>query len=275
LARLLPLRARLRPSLQLQVFLPARFSNAGVEKASAGRPVRPLPKPAFVEMLKQLRRMIAALAPKRRQTTWSTYTRTTSYSDPAARAKQDFVREFAASVRPQLLADIGCNDGEYSRLALEAGAKSVVGLDSDRTSLDQAFKAARQQDLAFLALNVDIANPSPGQGWGGRERAALTERLLPQALIALAVVHHLAIARNIPLDGVVASLVAIAPAGVLEFVPKDDPMVERMLKRRDDIFPDYDVEHFRSAILRHARIVREQPLPDSKRMLFWYMASRD
>jgi ribosomal protein L11 methylase PrmA len=274
LARLLPWRAQLRPSLQLQVFMPARFSNSASSagKAQVRRPDRPLSKAAFVHMLKHLRRVIAGLAPKRGQTTWSKYAGATSYAEPAAQAKRDFVKTFSASVRPRRLADLGCNDGEYSLIALDAGASSVIGLDTDRPSLDRAFSRAREKDLSLLPLHVDLANPSPGQGWAGRERAALGERLQPDALLALALVHHLAIGRNVPLDDIVEFLVVMAPTGVLEFVPKEDPMIERMLRLREDIFPDYDAEHFRSAILRRAAIVQEVRLPDSGRLLFWYAA---
>ena len=96
----------------------------------------------------------------------------------------------------------------------------------------------------MLPLWLDAANPSPSQGWGQAERQGLAERARADALIALAFIHHIAIGRNVPLDMALDWLLAMAPVGVIEFPPKSDPMVQRLLSQRDDIFPDYDEATF-------------------------------
>jgi ribosomal protein L11 methylase PrmA len=180
------------------------------------------------------------------------------------------VEAFAAAVRPGLLWDVGCNTGEYSEAALRGGAGYVVGFDADQTALDKAFARARDKRLAFLPLYLDAANPAPNQGWAERERKGLGSRADADALLALALVHHLAIGRNVPLDGVVDWLVSLAPEGVIEFVPKSDPMVRELLRLREDLFPDYDFGHFEAHVLERAEIVRVETVADSERRLVWY-----
>ena len=102
------------------------------------------------------------------------------------------------------------------------------------------------------------------------QRAGLSERSNADALLALAFLHHLVIGKNIPIGEAVKWLVDFAPAGVVEFVPKSDPMVRGMLAQRADIFPDYNIETFRHVLSGHARIVKETPLSQDGRTLFVY-----
>lgn len=166
--------------------------------------------------------------------------------------------------------DLGCNTGEYSVVALKAGADHVIGFDTDQSVLETAFIRAQVQRLDFLPLFVDAANPSPSQGWNQNERKGLCERAQADAIIALAFEHHLAIGRNIPLDRLVDWLVGLAPSGVVEFVTKDDPTVQKMLQLREDIFSTYATETFVAALNRRTRIVKTLNVSNTGRQLFWY-----
>ncbi len=117
---------------------------------------------------------------------------------------------------------------------------------------------------------MDAANPTPSQGWNQIERAGLAERRNADAVIALALVHHLAIGRNIPLQSVIEWLVAHAPQGVIEFVPKTDPMVQELLALRKDIFDEYTIEIFHKTLARHADVVREETVTNTGRCLIWF-----
>ena len=68
------------------------------------------------------------------------------------------------------------------------------------------------------------------------------------AVIALAFQHHLAIGRNIPLPEIINWITQLAPQGLIEFVHKDDPTIQKMLALRDDIFHDYNLENFITAL---------------------------
>jgi hypothetical protein len=102
------------------------------------------------------------------------------------------------------------------------------------------------------------------------ERRAIQTRVPAQGLLALAFIHHLAIGRNVPLERAVDWLVAWAPAGVIEFVQKSDPTVQRMLALREDVFDGYDEQAFVAALERRARVVRSAEVSRSGRKLFEY-----
>ncbi len=274
LARLLPLRSKLSWRIASQVVLPAKLQRKAINNAEqkpSKMPKRGLAKPAFKAMLSQLLNWVDKLKPADAgKTIWQDYTQTHSYDDPEEQAKREMVAAFVGATKPALLFDFGCNTGAYSALALETGAGSVVGFDMDQGALDGAFARAVNDGLAFLPLYLDAANPSPAQGWRQAERPGLADRAPANALLALAFVHHLAIARNIPLDQLLAWLTSLAPAGVIEFVPKNDPTVQRMLALREDIFSDYDVSNFAASLAKQARIVQRSVVSASGRELFWY-----
>src|SRR5690606_17939021 len=116
-------------------------------------------------------------------------------------------------------------------------------------------------------------NPSAGLGWANRERMARTDRGAPDAIMALALVHHLALANNVPLTMIAALFASIAPLLVVEFVPKTDSQVQRLIGSRKDIFPDYTQDGFEEAFRQFFDIVRSDPMPGSERRL--YLMRRD
>lgn len=272
LRKILPWRSRLSLNILTHVFIQARLQRASGSAEKAKRASsRKLPKIGFEHMLHGLRRWISTLEPRKdNATVWQNYARDNSYIDDEARHKRNFVSEFVASVAPDLIFDIGCNTGDYSILALESGARHVVGFDFDQGALDHAYRRARERDLDFLPLHLDAANPSPSQGWMQQERHGLLQRARGDGVIALAVVHHLAISRNLPLREVVDWIIDCAPQGVIEFVPKADPMVQRLLSLREDIFRDYDEESFRDCLNTRVRIVKSKVVSSSGRTLYWY-----
>ena len=273
LRRVLPWQSNLSWNVLTHVVLQARLQSASSNQQEAQRLVkqRKLPRAAFRQMLSGLRRWIGGLEPSgEKKTVWSDYARDNSYASNEARLKREFVASFAAALRPSLLWDIGCNTGDYSEVALDAGAGLVVGFDADQRALDLAVARGRAEDLNFLPLYLDAANPPPSQGWAQQERPGLSQRAECEAILALAIVHHLAIGRNIPLPAVVNWLVGMAPQGVIEFVQKSDPMVQRLLQLRDDIFEDYQESTFMQALEARADIVKSLTVSASGRRLFWF-----
>ncbi len=273
LSKVLPWHSRFSWNVLTHVFMQARLqSSAGSsEKAAKRSKSGKLPRMGFEQILHGLQRWISKLEPRDDgATVWQDYARDNSYVDHEVAKKREFIADFARAVTPQLLFDIGCNTGDYSVLALESGAHYAVGFDFDHGALDHAFKRSAHRGLSFLPLHLDAANPSPSQGWMQSERHGLLQRASGDAVIALAVVHHLAIARNVPMEQVIDWIIGMAPQGVIEFVPKSDAMVQRLLSLREDVFTEYDEESFRAAITARARIVRSSVVSESGRTLFWY-----
>lgn len=241
-------------------------SNGG----SRTNPARKLSKTAFVSILKSLRDYIASLSYPGGKTIWSDYAGNNSYDDGRRAAKHDFVAETIRGLQPRLIFDVGCNSGDFTATALQNGAQSAIGFDFDFGALELAFARFAKAGSPVLPLWLDATNPSPSQGWASKERRSMAQRADADALLALAVIHHLAIARNVPLDMAVDWLMSLAPAGIIEFPSKADPMVQQLLSARADIFPDYTEEAFLAHVRARGAIRAERRLGDNGRLLIRY-----
>lgn len=269
LAPLLRWRDRLSWTALAHVILQGKFqqrANSGEGREVAVRETK-LAKSSFRGLLSGLRSFIDKTQPPGKRTVWGEYAGSNSYADAEAQAKHRFVSKVASTAKPRILFDLGCNTGDYSIAALEAGAQYAVGFDFDFGALEQAVNRPESDKLQFLPLWLDATNPSPDQGWGQKERKGFGERVKGDAVLALAFIHHLAIARNIPLPMVLDWIMSIAPIGVLEFPPKTDPMVQRLLRNRADIFPDYDERQFLNLVEQRARIIDREHLSPGGRLL--------
>ena len=271
LRRLLPFRRKLSRRVLAHVILHDLLQRSAGSKGSLeGLRFQDaqVPLKSFRHLLIGLRDWIGRLQPANSKATlWQNYARTHSYKSEEATAKSVFVREFVANNGLRMVWDLGCNTGAFSADALEAGAEYVVGFDSDQGALDLAFGRARQQRLNFQPLFLDLGNPSPSQGWEQEERYGLRERARADGLLALALIHHVCIARNVPLARFVRWLVGLAPRGVVEFVPKEDPMAQQLLRLREDVFEDYNVKQFLACVGSVARVVRAQTISSTGRQL--------
>lgn len=272
LAPLLPIRRKLSWTVFTNVVAQASLQRRAMSRRPSEARLRQgrLPHAAFVAMLTGLRRYIAGLKGPAGDTVWADYAGANSYSGTQADEKRRFVQEMVERVRPAMLFDLGCNSGDYSAAALDAGAGYVVGFDYDHAALDRAFDRFGRDGRPVLPLWLDAANPSPSQGWAQAERRGLQQRGPADALIALAFIHHIVIGRNVPLPMALDWLMEMAPVGVIEFPSKADPMVQRLLSLREDIFPDYTEGRFLTAIRDRANIVSSRHLSDGGRLLVWY-----
>ena len=272
---LLPWRWKLRWTVLSNLVLPGYFQrrvgrlDSGFETAHIKR--GNLPREALMAMLRQLRNFIAGLRPHATATLWHDYECRHSYADLEQTRRDGLVKDFAARLRPETLWDIGCNTGRFSVQALEGGARRVIGFDVDVDTVNIAFSRAAATKLDFLPLLLDVSNPTPDQGWLQTERRGLSQRRNADAILALAVLHHMVIGRNIPFGEAIDWLVSLAPAGLIEFVPRTDPMVQRMLALRVGAsFADYDETNFIRHLERNARIVAVHDTSAAGRRLFEY-----
>jgi hypothetical protein len=265
---LLPRRTWLRPAwlthLHLHAYTISRFSNRKVPAAVASRGVS---RRGLDGLLQHLSGAIDGLSWNAR-TEWDHYGESHGYVADALDAKRQGVREMIQEVAPGTVWDLGANTGSFSRIAAEAGAH-VVSIDADAGAVERNYSDIRalEQD-GVLPLWIDLSNPSPSLGWGHAERISLQERGPADLVLALALVHHLAISNNVPLPLIASWFAQLGYAAVVEFVPKQDPQVGRLLMTRKDIFSAYDQEHFEAAFAQHFRILRRVKLTASGRILY-------
>lgn len=231
---------------QMQVLMHLHLQAWAMRKVRATTSVvkrkrhRPVSRRNLIALCDSLKRFITKLQ-RKRQSYWQQYSSCNSYSDSSQADKTRIAREFIMENNIREVLDLGCNIGEYSRVAVDAGAQRVIGTDVDCGAIDIAFKDARKNSLPIQILYFDITNPSPDMGWMHKERLTLEQRLGQiGGIFCFALIHHIVIGRNIPIEFFVRWVCGLAPKGLIEFVPKSDPMVKGLLRDREDIFVDYD-----------------------------------
>ncbi len=220
-------------------------------------------------LLTEMHRLIASLESARKQGTyWQQYASVNSYSDDTRNSKRQFVANFVQLEGVTSVWDLGGNSGDFSIAALDAGASFAAVLDSDLDALEYAYQQTRQRYPGMLPLVMNCVDPSPSLGWRLSERKDLSQRGRPDAIFALALIHHMTIGQNIPLREAVQWITSLARSGIIEFVPKSDIMVRQMLQSREDIFVDYGLETFRAYLGEFADITDERELSAGGRVLF-------
>ena len=221
--------------------------------------------------LRNLEKAVDRLSWKQQDSTWSSYGERGHYSDRDLDAKSAFVAATVAGIgRPGVVLDVGANDGHFSRIALDAGAESAIAVDSDHLVVDRLYRQLREQgEPRILPLVVDLADPSPAIGWRSRERPSFVERVRPDLVLCLAVVHHLALTNNVPLDEIVAFLADFGALVVVEFPHRDDVMATRLLARkRSGLFDAYDLPTWERAVEQRFVIDERQTLPSGTRTIY-------
>lgn len=224
--------------------------------------------------LRKLSKLIGRMQWKPKASTWSDYAGDCHYDEERRESKRAFVSKAAAARPRELVWDLGCNTGEYSRLAAEH-ADRVIAMDGDHLAVERLYAALKSEgDEKILPLLMDLAAPTPGLGWRGTERRALHDRGRPDLVLALALMHHMIIACHIPLDDWIDWLASLGGDLVLEWVGKDDPMVQKLLRNKDDRYADYTQGNLERALGRHWDIAAREDLAGGTRTLYHALRRR-
>jgi ribosomal protein L11 methylase PrmA len=233
-----------------------------------------MPVHALTGLVDSLERTIERLEWRPTGTVWANYYDCTNYSDAAFTCKREILEGVLERLRPKVVWDLGANDGTFSRLASSRGM-SVFSFDVDPAAVEKNYRrVARDRERGLLPLIMDLTNPSPSSGWAGEEHDSLVERGPADLVVALALVHHLAIAHNVPLDRIAGFLARLAPVVVIEFVPKEDSQVQRMLASRQDVFARYSADAFEEAFGGTFDLDARFAVADSSRTIYVWQRRR-
>lgn len=219
-------------------------------------------------LISSLRQTVAALRPRAAKTEWSDYYADLGhYDNDAQDAKAQAVAAALDRLQPRLVYDLGGNTGVYSRLATARGAYTV-SMDADPLCVHAAYAAGhRARDTRLLPLVMNLANPSPSLGFASTERDALHRRPVADVVMALALLHHLRISANAPFVRIAEYLARLGRTLIIEWVPRDDPKVEELLRVRPDTFPDYSEAGFLAAFGQYFAVELATPLGNSRRAI--------
>lgn len=272
-SKLLPLRTRLSIPLLMHVHLHAgRVASVvnATNTSTACKSSRSFSEQSMLGLCLSLERAIRSIKPPDVESVWDAYyQKSCIYSQNAFDQKKQFIVSIVQEQHPSIVWDLGCNTGEFSILASKY-CNLVVAIDSDPACIERLYQYCRAEQITnILPLQMDLVNPSAALGWELQERLSLFERGGSDLVFALALVHHLCISANLPMDYVARFFGRISNRLVIEFVTKDDPQVRVLLSTRKDIFTNYDLLAFEEAFERYFRIIRVKLLADSNRTLYY------
>jgi len=268
-SKLLPAKTRWNMGLMTHIHLHAaaqkRYSDKEVNKANVSQRFG---KMALLGLVDSLEGAVKRLTWKPAGTEWAEYYSDTNYTNRAQDNKAQLVKKFIEQIKPGSVWDVGANNGYFSRIASDAGIPTIA-LDIDPAAVEQNYQACiLRKEKNMLPLVMDLTNPSPAIGWQNKERSSMIERGPADAVLALAVIHHLAISNNVPLTQLAEFFHQLGKWLIIEFVPKSDSQVQRLLTSREDIFTDYTVEKFTEAFQEKFTIHEVVSIQDSQRALF-------
>lgn len=271
--------ARLRPGLLLDLTLPLmlgrRMERSGEEPAKLQDTGGSSDPAAQMANLRRLRGKVRELAKQYRPAgVWADYTACCTYDSGATDMKRALVGDYLRRSRPARVLDLGCNTGEYSYLAASTGAK-VLAVDADHDAIELLYRRLKQEPAAITPLVADLSNPSPAIGFRNQEREALLGRLESDAVLALALLHHLLVSANLSLEAARDMLYDLSRDHVvLEFVPPDDVQFRRLLRFRDEDFSWLTLDRCRTVLSDRFTVVEEHAVPGTPRTLL-FLRRRD
>lgn len=268
---LLDLRSRANLGLLLHLHLHARaqrkYADRPAESAVQARRAR-LERPALERLLDHLGSTIAGLSWNPAGSEWAGYEQDNSYTERSLTEKETLVRDFLARVQPRVTWDLGANTGNFSRIAAGLGSR-VLAVDGDPGAVELNYlRGKRAGERNVIPLLVDLLNPSPASGWANEERTALRDRGPADAVLALALIHHLTLSGNVPLPKVAAFFAELADSLIIEWVPLQDPQSQRLVVSRREPPHAYTIENFEAAFARHFETLDSRQLEGSERRLY-------
>ncbi|UCG62928.1 MAG: SAM-dependent methyltransferase [Candidatus Zixiibacteriota bacterium] len=269
---LLPRKTWLSFPLLTNIHLHAR-SQIKYASKSRGTRVNGMSRRALMGLIDTLLSAVKRLSWQIKNSTWADYYENTNYEIQALEQKEKLVADFLDLIKPKLVWDLGANTGRFSRIAARRGINTIA-FDFDPAAVEINYRECRKNsDTRVLPLVIDLTNPSPGIGWEHRERMSLIDRGPADCAMALALIHHLAIGNNLPLGRIARFLRSICSTLIIEFVPKEDSQVQRLLRSREDIFPQYTPSGFERSFEPFFSIEKKAGISDSSRSLY-YMKAR-
>ncbi len=269
-SKLLPFRSKLKPSLLLHIHAHAGGQKKFSDKKITGQQLKSFSGQAFLGLLDNLESTLKGLSWKPKGTEWTDYTKPGfhNYEDQALQHKTRVVSRFIKMAKPKTVWDLGANTGRFSRIAAEEGA-FVLAFDFDYGALEKNYlEVVSKKEKNILPLFLDLTSPTSSVGWANEERLSILKRGPADLILALALIHHLAISKNIPLHFIASLFARISHSLIIEFVPKEDSKVQKLLLNREDIFRDYNREGFEKVFKEFFRIRKALPLSRSKRIVY-------
>ena len=268
-SELLPWRTRFNFPLLTHIHF-----HASAQKRFAGEPIDPaaprqkMSKLGLMGIISSLKTAIMNLKWDPEGTSWVDYDRIHTYGADSWDHKKQLISSHLDQIQPSTVWDLGANTGEFSRIASQRRIPTLA-FDIDPGAVERNYRQCREEgDQYLLPLLLDITNPSPSLGWFSRERQSFLDRGPTDLILALALIHHLAITNNVPLELIAQFFSELGTWLVIEFVPKEDSQTQKLLSSREDIFHDYNQQKFEESFSTRFNILDSTTINGTDRVLY-------
>lgn len=262
--KLLPANSRWNLHVYLHLHLQAKLALKGEQHPKAKTAFS---KTKMLQLLKSLSTALLSFSLEQPSGVWSAYYEEARQREDYLRPKKAIISEWVSRLNPQTALDAGANEGEFSLLLAERGIRTISA-DFDHFSINNLYKKIRQQSISNLhPVVLDLSNPSPAIGVNNEERTSFLQRAQAELVLALALVHHLAIGKNIGFTGMARLFATLGKTLLIEFVPKEDEKVQLMLQQKPDVYDWYTRENFLTAFSGFFTLLEEKPIGSSGRSL--------
>ena len=263
---LLPGKTRFSFHTWLHIHLHAKISVRKIEGKSQEASFS---KQKLINLLTSLEMLTGRLRFPAAKTTWSDYYQEASQRNDYLSEKKNIIQKWVEQL-PGIIsaADLGANDGKFSLLLAEKGLPTLAA-DADAHCINNLYREIKKNgEKKILPLVIDLSNPTPAIGVNNEERSSFLDRVQVDLVLALALIHHLAIGKNIPFEKIVRLFRQCGSYLIIEFVPKEDEKVKEMLYRKKDIYTEYNESSFRFAFEKYFIIDKTEAIPGSCRTLY-------
>jgi len=267
-SKLLPFKTKLNFSLLMHLHLHAKAQKKYEHKGSAAKNIK-ISRSNLLALIHSLTIAVKNLRINNQNTEWGDYYTFTNYSERSFAHKIEIITRFVDIINPHAVWDLGANTGVFTQIASRRGAQCIA-FDIDPLAVDSGYNYIRKHNIDnILPLIMDLTNPSPSIGWNCEERMGFMQRPMPDTVFALALLHHLVISNNLPFDKIACFFSELSENLVVEFVPKSDSQVKKLLESRKDIFINYNEDIFVKEFELLYNIKAKEKIIDSERIVYW------
>ena len=266
-SRMLPFYTRFIPRIAVHIHMHA-FSQKKFSSKKVNMSNKRIKHTSYVGIMDNLESVLKKTKFRLKRSEWGDYYEDTNYPEEAFEHKKQVLGEFLDMINPAEVWDLGANIGIFSRIASGKGTETI-SFDIDPVAVEKNYHECNSRKKSnVLPLFLDLTNPSPAIGWENRERISLIERGPTDTVFALALLHHLAISNNLPFSKIASFFKKTCKSLIMEYIPKSDSQVQRLLSTREDIFVNYTQTTFEKEFGEYFKIQRAVKIKNSERVLY-------
>jgi hypothetical protein len=267
--KLLPFRSKLNLNTYLHLHLHGSIAQKPGQQTST---VKKFSKQKLQNLLQSLKDLITSFSLNQPSGVWSGYYDEAVQREDYLDQKKQLVNEWSQKTDFKTAADLGANEGAFSEL-ISSKAQLIISTDFDHYSINRLYQNIKGRKTEnIIPLVVDLSRPSPAIGLNNEERFSFIERLNVDLVLALALIHHLAVGKNIPFEKIAQGLLKAGKSLIIEFVPKEDEKIKIMLEGKKDVYDWYTKDQFLNSFSKYFSIIESKEIGTSKRSLYLMQA---